>query len=183
MKKLFILTLIVFLAACSTATPGQTQNLTPTNIVPPPLPTTGGPDSAKTPKPTVSPEIGAYVNKIYFILEDLSQASKEMDQLFLMANARGDSFANEDWLKRVNKTFDALLEGADKIDAIEPVPAQAESAHEYLQLAAEELRLVVAAQQEFLDGDVYAAESAAEYMQLHLAYVQKGLEEVHKFQP
>jgi len=107
-----------------------------------------------------------------------------MEQLFFLANARGDDYlTNDDWLKRVNKSLDALIDGADKIDAIEPVPSQAEIAHEYFQMAAEQLRLVVASQREFLNGDVYAAESATEYMQLHLAYVQKGLDEVYKFQP
>ena len=182
MKKLFVLTLIVFLAACSNSTSEPTQNLTPTNTVAP-LPTTNAPDSATTQKPTASPDLGAYVDKMYLILNDLSQARTEMDQLFFLAKARGGYFTNEDWLKRANKTFDALIEGADKIDAIEPVPAQAESAHEYFQMAAEELRLVVASQQEFIDGETSGEESAAEYMQLYLSYVQKGLDEINKFQP
>jgi len=183
MKKLFIVVLIVLLAACSTDTLDSTQNVPLANTVTP-LPTTNAPDSDSNLKPTASPELEAYVDEVYFILYDLSQANTEMEQLFFLANARGDDYlTNDDWLKRVNKTLDALIEGANKIDAIDPVPAQAETAHGYFQMAAEQLRLVVASQREFLDGNVSAAESATEYMQLHLAYVQKGLEEVHKFQP
>ena len=181
MKKLFVLTLIVFLAACSATTPEPTQNLTPTNTVAP-LPTTSAPNPAKTLKPTASPELKAYVDKIYLILDDLSQASTEMDQLFLMAKTR-NNYTNEAWLERINKTFDALIEGADEIETINPVPVQAEKAHEYFLMAAEELKLVVLSQQEFIEGNIDGEESASEYMQLHLAYVQKGLDEINKFQP
>jgi hypothetical protein len=153
----------------------------PTNTVTP-LPTIRQPDPAKTSRPTVSPELGVYVNKIYFILDDLSQTSGEMDQLFIIAKARND-FTNEAWLERANRTFDALIEGADKIEAIDPVPPQAESAHEYLLLAAAELRLVVSSQKEFIDGNIDGEETAYEHMQLHLAYVQKGLSELNRYQP
>ena len=182
MKKLYLLILIAVLSACSTVAPGPTPTLTPTNTATA-FPETNASDPAKSPKPTASPELEAYVDKIYLILDDLSQASVEMDQLFFLASARNEYLTNEDWLKRVDKTFDALLEGADKIDAIEPIPAQAESAHEYFQMAAEELRMVVASQQEFLDGNFDGAYSATEYMQLHQNYVQKGLNEINKFQP
>ena len=182
MKKLYLLILIVFLSACSTVAPEPIPTLTPTNTVIA-LPATNMPDPLKTPKPTASPELQAYADKVYLILDDLSQASTEMDQLFFLASARNEYLTNEDWLKRVNKTFDALLEGADKIDTIEPVPTQAESAHKYLQIAAEELRLVVSSQQEFLNGNFDGAYSATEYMQLHQNYVQKGLNEINKFQP
>ncbi len=181
MKKLFILTLIVFLVACSTATPESTRNLTLTNTVAP-LPSTSAPNPAKTLKPTASPELVDYVNKIYFILDDLSRASEEMNQLFMIAKAR-NNFTNEDWLERANKTFNALIEGAEKIEAIDPVPAQAESAQEYFLMAADELRLVVSSQKEFIEGNIDGEESADEYMRLHLSFVQKGLEEVNKFQP
>jgi hypothetical protein len=181
MKKLHLFTLIVFLSACSAVTPEPSQTLTPTNTVTP-LPVISEPDPAKTPKPTASPELDAYVTKIFIILDDLSQTTGEMDQLFVIGKAR-NSFTNEDWLERANKTFDALIEVADKIEAIEPVPTQAESAHEYLLLAAEELRLVVSSQQEFIDGNIDGEESAYEHMQLHLAYVQKGLSELNKYQP
>lgn len=181
MKKLFIFTLIVLLAACSTATPESTQNLTTTNTVAP-VSATSTPNPAKTLKPTASPELGVYVNKIYVILDDLSRSSEEMNQLFMIAKAR-NNFTNEDWLERANKTFNALIEGAEKIEAIEPVPAQAESAHEYFLMAADELRLVVSSQQEYIEGNIDGEESANEYMRLHLSFVQKGLEEINKFQP
>lgn len=182
MKKLSLLMLIVFFAACSAVTPEPIPTVTPTNTVIP-LPAISEPDLAKTSKPTASPQLDAYLNKIYFILDDLSQSSAEMDQLFVLAKARTGYMTNEDWLERVNKTFDALIEGADKIEAINPVPVQAESAHEYFLMAAEELRLVVSSQQDFIDGNIDGAESANEYMQLHSAFVQKGLEELNKFQP
>jgi hypothetical protein len=163
--------------------PEQTPTQTPTNTVTPLPPTSEPADPAETPKPTASPELGTYVNKIYFILDDLSQASEEMNQLFILATARDGYFTNEDWLERINRTFEKLLAGADQIEAIEPVPAQAESAHEYFLMAAEELRRVVSSQQEFIEGNIDGAESANEYMQLHISYVQKGLEEVNKYKP
>lgn len=177
MKKLNLLILIVFLSACSAVTPEPT----PINTVTP-FPATNAPNATTTPKPTASPELEGYVDKIYLILDDLSKASAEMDQLFMLAKAR-NYYTNEDWLERVNKTFDALIEGADKIEAIEPVPVQAESAHEYFLLAAEELRLVVLSQREFIDGNINGEESAKEHMQLHLDYVNKGLNEINRFQP
>ncbi|MGD8402014.1 MAG: hypothetical protein PVJ21_00015 [Anaerolineales bacterium] len=181
MKKLFLLILIVILAACSSATPEPPQNLSPTNTVAM-LSTTSAPVPTKNMKPTASPELGAYVNKIYLILDDLSRASEEMNQLFMIAKAR-NNFTNEDWLERANKTFNTLIEGADKIEAIDPVPDQAEIAHEYFLMAAEELRLVVSSQKEFIEGNIDGEESANEYMRLHLSFVQKGLEEINKFQP
>jgi hypothetical protein len=183
MKKFFISILIVLLSACSAVTPEPTPTLTPMNTITP-LPATSGPvDPAETPKQTASPDLDAYVNKIYFILDDLSQASEEMDQLFILAKARDGYMTDEAWLERINKTFVKLLDGADRIEAIDPVPAQAESAHEYFLLAADELRRVVAANQEFIDGNVDGEESAKEYMQLHQSYVQKGLTEIYKYQP
>jgi hypothetical protein len=181
MKKSYLIIMIVFLSACSAATPEPMPALTPTNTVTP-LPTISEPETAKTSKPTASPELSAYVTKVYRILDDLSHTSEEMDQLFTIAKAR-NNFTNEAWLERANKTFDALMDGADQIEAIEPVPAQAESAHEDFLMAAEELRLVVSAQQDFIDGEIGGEESANEYMKLHLAYVQKGLSELNKYQP
>jgi hypothetical protein len=184
MKKLFILTLIAFLTACSTAQPESTQNLTPTGTVAPlpTTPTTGAPDPTESLKPTASPELSVYVNQIFLILDDLSRASEEMNQLFMVAKAR-NNFTNEDWLERANKSFNALIEGAEKIEAIDPVPAQAEIAHEYFLMAAEELRLVVSSQKEVIEGNIDGEDSANEYMRLHLSFVQKGLEEINKFQP
>ena len=181
MKKLCLLWLAVILSACSTAAPEPLHTLTPTITVTQ-LPATSVPDPTNIPKPTASPELEAYVDKIYLILGDLSKKSEEMDQLFVVAKTR-NNYTNEGWLERVNKTFNAIIEDADKIETIEPVPVQAESAHEYFLMAAEELKLVVLSQQEFIEGNIDGEESASEYMQLHLSYVQKGLEEINKFQP
>lgn len=181
MKKLQLLIMIVFVSACSAVTPEPIHTPIPINTVTP-IPAISESDPATTPKPTVSPELDAYVNKIFYILDDLSQATGEMDQLFLIAIGR-NNFTNEGWLKQANKTFDKLIASADEIDAIEPVPAQAELAHEYFLLAAEDLRLVVSSQQDFIEGNPAGEESAYEYMQLHLANVQKGLRELNKYQP
>jgi hypothetical protein len=181
MKKLQLLIMIVFMSACSAVAPEPNRTPTPTNTVTP-LPAINESDPTLTPKPTASPELDAYVNTIFHILDDLAQTTGEMDQLFVIAKGR-NNFTNEGWLKRANKTFDALIESADEIEAIDPVPSQAESAHEYLLLAAEEIRLVVSSQQEFIDGNIDGEESAYEHLQLHQAYVQKWLSELNKYQP
>lgn len=186
MKKLYLLIMVVFLSACSTITPEPTPTsiptITPTNTVASST-ATSVPDLTATPKPTASPELDAYVNKVYLILDDLSHAGMEMDQLFTLASRRNEYLTDEGWLKLVNKTFDNLLDDADQIDAIEPVPAQAESAQKDLKLAAEEIRLVVKSQQEFLDGNFDGAYSATEHMQLHLNYIQSALDEINKYKP
>jgi len=171
----------MFLSACTVVAPEPSPAPTPTITVTL-LPEVSDVDPVTTPKPTASPELNAYVNKIYFILDDFSQASEEMDQLFTIAKARND-FTNDGWLERVNKTFNTLIVGAEQIEAFEPVPVQAESAHEYFLMAADELRIVVSSQQEFIDGNIDGEETAYEHMQLHLAYVQKGLSELSKYQP
>lgn len=182
MKKLLLLSLIVLLSACSSVTPEPTPTLAPGNTATP-LSATSAPNPATTPKPTASAELEAYVNEVFLILDDLSQTSEKMDQLFTLASRRNSDMTDEGWLKIVDKTFEDLLAGADKIDAIKPVPVQAEDAHKYFKLAAEELRLVVDSQRDFIDGDIDGAYSATEHMQLHLSYVQKALVEVNKFEP
>lgn len=182
MKKLLLLSLIVFLSACSTVASEPTPTLATGNTATPSS-ATNAPDPTTIPKPTASPELEAYVNKVFLILDDLSQTSEKMDQLFTLAARRNSDMTDEGWLEIVDKTFEDLLADADEIDAIEPVPAQAEDAHEYLKLAAEEIRLVVDSQRDFIDGNIDGAYSATEHMQLHLSYVQKALDEVNKFEP
>jgi hypothetical protein len=179
MKKLPLLLLIVLLSACTTVTPSPTSTAVPTNTV---LPATSAAAPTQISRPTASPELLEYVDKVFLILDDVSQASEELEQLFMVAKARND-FTNEAWVERVNKNFDSLLESADKIEAIEPVPPQAESAHEYFTLASEELRLFISVQQEVAEGNIDAEEFANDYMQLYLTNVRRGLDEVYQFQP
>lgn len=180
MKTIPSLILTLLLSACSALAPEPTPTVVPTS--------TATPKPVKSLTPTASstsalqPDTLEYLDEVVLILDDISKNSDEMDDLFYLAAVRNDYLDNEDWLKLANSTLDALLEGADKIDALDPVPAQAESAHEYFQLAAEELRLAVLYQYEVIDGDFESAFTVTEHMQLHIDYVRQAFREIEKIQ-
>jgi len=175
-----LLILALFLSACSGLASESTATVVPTDTETPQAPSTLTPAASSTSE--LQPDTLAYLDKIVLILDDISQNSDEMDDLFNLAAVRNDYLDNEDWLRLANGSLDALLEGADKIDAIDPVPAQAEVAHQYFQLAAEELRLVVLYQYEVIDGDFESAFTVTEHMQLHIDYVRLAFREIEKLQ-
>lgn len=180
MKTKHLLILVLFLSACSGLATESTPTVVPANTVTPEPVSTLTPTASST--SALLPDTLEYLDELVLILDDISQNSEKMDDLFYVAAARNDNLENEAWLKLANNTLNALLEGADKIDAIDPVPAQAESAHEYFQLAAEELRLVVLYQYDVIDGDFESAYTVTEHMQLHIDYVRQAFREIEKLE-
>ncbi len=129
------------------------------------------------------PEMQDYLGTVDLILGDIANAGDELDELFFLAAENMDFLTNEDWLKLANAALDRMSKGADAIDAITPVPVQAEKAHEYFKLAAEELRMVVKYQHEIIQGDFDSAYTVTEHMQAHLNYAEQAFDEIEKLQP
>jgi hypothetical protein len=185
MKIKSLLLLIVFvLAACSapssepesTATPVSTSTLAPS------LPAATA-THVVSESPTMTPEMREYIRSINLVLQDIAEAGNELDELFYLASLQMEYLEDDSWIKLANDSLDRMSNGADAIDAISPVPPEATKAHEFFQLAAEELRSAVLYQREVIQGDFEAAYNVTEHMQAHIDYAQKAFNEIEKIQP
>jgi hypothetical protein len=183
MKKITPLLLVALLSACSTTEPEPTPTVLPTSIIA----ATKAPDTSEELTPesvsTMLPEMQEYLGKVDLILADIAIAGDELDELFYLAANNPSYLDNEGWLKLANETLDRMSKGADAIDAITPVPTEAEKAHEFFKLAAEELRMVVLFQHEVIQGDFDSAYDVTEHMNAHLDYAEQAFDEIEKLQP
>jgi hypothetical protein len=183
MKKLIPLLLFVLLAACSTSEPETTPKAVSTNTVTATQIPTTSEDLAPESVSTMSPEVQEYLGKVDQILADIAAAGNELDELFFLAANNPSYLDDEGWLKLANGALNRMAKGADAIDVIAPVPTEAERAHEFFQLAAEELRSVVLYQHEVIQGDFDSAYDVTEHMNAHLNYAEQAFDEIEKLQP
>ena len=183
MKKTPLLLLIAFvLSACSAPAPESIERSVSTSTATPSLPA-ATPTFEVSESPTMTPEMREYIRSVNLVLQDISEAGNELDELFYLASLQMEYLEDDSWIKLANDSLDRMSNGADAIDAISPVPPEAEKAHELFQLAAEELRSVVLYQREVIQGDFEAAYIVTEHMQAHLDYAQKAFDEIEKIQP
>jgi len=104
-----------------------------------------------TPQPTKIPDLKPYFNKVSPIMISMQSEMEEFMNLNSQIQYSRETFYTLAWRDQINVVLDKLLNSADDLESIEPVPPQVKTFDGYLDQIASEIKMLVANYHLFLD--------------------------------